>query len=250
MIKKFFASALIATSLSSVQAQEPTKPETNKAEIENIIKEYLLENPEVIETAIIELNRRRTLARMLPSIELYRGFLENEPGIPVLGNPDGDVTIVEFFDYRCGFCRRHYGEVLRLVENDKNIRWIPRHYPILDREGQTPLSMLAARAAEAAHRQGKFLEFHTALMQRTGELTEEQLFQIAEKTGLDVPKLRQDMNDKVLQKRIYNALSIGHEIGFTGTPGYIIGEDVVLGAEGFERLKEAVDRARAKPAAE
>jgi protein-disulfide isomerase len=238
----FAALSILSTDVTA--EQEAPFADKDRAKIEEVIKNYLLNNPEVIETAIVELNRRRTLARMLPSIELYRGYLENDPDAAVLGNPEGDVTIVEFFDYRCGFCRRHFGEVLRLVEADGNIRWVPRHYPILDRPNEQPLSLLAARAAEAAHKQGKFKEFHIALMGKQNGFDLNGLYELAGSIGLDVNRLKADMNDKLLDKRIRNSLAIGNDIGFTGTPGYIIGEDVVLGAEGHGRLLEAVARAR------
>lgn len=244
MIKNILAPALALFLLGTPEAFAQDQSIAEREKIERIIEEYLLEKPEIIETAIIELNRRRTLAKMLPSIQLYRGYLENDPDSAVLGNPDGDVTVVEFFDYRCGFCRRHFGEVLKLVEQDKNIRWVPRHYPILDRPNEKPVSMLAARAAEAAHKQGKFREFHIALMTSEGNITEEKLYETAASVGLDVTQLKADMNDKLLQKRIGNSLAVGHDIGFTGTPGYIIGDDVILGAEGYPRLVEAVNRAR------
>ena len=236
-----FASAFID---QPITAQQDEISNQERKKIEQVIQDYLLDKPEVIESAIIELNRRRTLAKMLPSIELYRGYLENDPDAGVLGNPEGDVTIVEFFDYRCGFCRRHVPEVQRLVARDGNIRWVPRHYPILDRPNEEPTSMLAARAAEAAHRQDKFEEFHFAMMTRQGGLDEQQIYDIAESVGLNIPQLKKDMADRLLDKRIKNALAIGQDIGFTGTPGYIIGQDVVLGAEGHGRMEEAVARAR------
>jgi len=236
--------AVTPFSLTPAAAEQDTANTSERKKIEQIIKNYLLENPEVIETAIVELNRRRTLAKMLPSIELYRGYLENDPDAGVLGNPDGDVTIVEFFDYRCGYCRRHFPEVRQLVEADGNIRWIPRHYPILDRPNEEPTSLLGARAAEAAHRQGKFEEFHIAMMTREGGLDEQRIYDIAKSVGLDITQLKKDMADRLLDKRIKNALAIGQDIGFTGTPGYIIGADVILGAEGHGRMLEAVNRAR------
>ncbi len=242
-IKNWLLVAAIAVpSFTAVSAQDVSGE--NREAIETIIQEYLLEHPEVIERAIIELQRRRQLAQMLPAINLYRGYLENEPEAPVLGNPDGDVTIVEFFDYRCGYCRRHFPEVLKLVKEDGNIRYIPRQYPVLDREGDTPVSRLTSYAALAAHKQGKFEQFHIAAMTAPGQLTEDRIYEIATSVGLDVTRLKADMKDKLVEKSIRNTLSIGQDIGFTGTPGYIIGDDVVLGAEGYFRLLEAVDRAR------
>ncbi len=245
MIKKFIPWLLIAVIATPLVAAEPQDvSNTEREKIENVIKEYLLSNPEVIESAIVELNRRRTLSKMLPTIEMYRGYLENDPDAGVMGNPAGDVTIVEFFDYRCGFCRRHFGEVKRLVEQDGNIRWIPRHYPILDRPNEEPTSMLAALGAEAAQKQGKFKEYHIAMMTREGGLDENRIYDIAASVGINTAQMKTDMKSRLLEKRIKNSLAIGNDIGFTGTPGYIIGEDVVLGASGFDRMKEAVTRAR------
>ncbi|UTW57315.1 DsbA family protein [Kordiimonas sp. SCSIO 12603] len=242
-LKNMLAAVTLAVpAIFGATAQEAAP--TDRQAIESIIQEYLLENPEVIERAIIELQRRRQLAQMLPAINLYRGYLENDPEAPVLGNPNGDVTIVEFFDYRCGFCRRHFPEVLKLVKEDGNIRYIPRQYPVLDREGDTPVSLLTSYAALAAHKQGKFEEFHIAAMTSPGQLTEERIYEIAGSVGLNVDQLKTDMKDKLVEKSVRNTLSIGQDIGFTGTPGYIIGDDVVLGAEGYFRLLEAVDRAR------
>jgi len=246
----FSIASITSVAAASVAAPPEDISDTERKKIEHVLQQYLATNPEIIETAIIELNRRRTLAQMLPSIEMYRGYLENDPDAGVLGNPNGDVTIVEFFDYRCGYCRRHFGEVQRLVEADGNIRWIPRHYPILDRPNEEPTSFIAARGAEAAHRQGKFAEYHAAMMNREGGLSEERVYEIAESIGLDIVKMKKDMADRLLDKRIKNALAIGSDIGFTGTPGYIIGEDVILGAEGIHRLQQAVDRARSSKVAQ
>ena len=250
-LKSLFAAILLFATVpaTAAQAQDASVIDpAERAKIESVLVEYLTENPEIVMLAIRELQRRQTVAQMLPSIEMYRGYLEKDAETPVLGNPNGDVTIVEFFDYRCSFCRRHFPDVMRLVAEDGNIRLIPRQFPVLDRPGEAEISRIAARAALAAHKQGKFAAFHAAAMTSTGGLNEDRIYEIAAQVGLDVPRLKADMNDKLLDKRISNTLAIGQDIGFTGTPGYIIGKDVVLGAEGFDRLKEAVGRARAQMA--
>jgi len=239
------ASTLIGTLFTlPAFAQDKEVEAEEREKIEQVVQEYLLENPEIIALAFRELQRRQTMARMGPAIEMYRDYLEKDPASPVIGNPNGDVTMVEFFDYRCGFCRRHFPEVMKLVREDGNIRYIPRQFPILDRQGETPVSYLASRAALAAHKQGKFEEFHIAAMTSKGSLTEDQLYQIAGSLGLNVGQLKADMNDRLVIKSVQNTLAIGKDIGFEGTPGYIIGEDVVTGAEGYGRLLQAVTRAR------
>lgn len=238
------ATFLMIASLGKAFAQDTKIDPAERAKIERVIEDYLIENPEIVFKAIRELQRRQTLAQMLPSIQIYRDFLENEDGAPVLGNPNGDVTIVEFFDYRCGFCRRHFPSVMKLVKEDGNIRLVPRNYPILDRPGQPAVSMMAAKAALASHRQGKYAEFHSALMSDPAQLTEQRIYEIAGSIGLDVTRLKTDMQDKLIDKNVKNTLAIGQDIGFEGTPGYIVGDDVILGAEGYDRLREAVARAR------
>ena len=237
----------VATFAAPATAQDKQDKKVDPAErekIEQVVQDYLMENPEIIALAFRELQRRQTMARMGPAIEMYRDYLEKDPATPVIGNPNGNVTMVEFFDYRCGFCRRHFPEVMKLVREDGNIRYIPRQFPILDRQGETPVSYLAARAALAAHKQGKFQEFHIATMTSEGSLTEPQLYQIAGRLGLNVERLKADMNDRLVIKSVQNTLAIGKDIGFEGTPGYIIGEDVITGAEGYGRLLQAVTRAR------
>jgi protein-disulfide isomerase len=236
--------AVLAMLPIAVSAQDTPIDDAEREKIEQVVQDYLMENPEIISIAIRELQRRQTVSRMAPAIQMYRGYLENDPETGVMGNPQGDVTIVEFFDYRCGYCRRHFPEVMQLVQSDGNIRYMPRQFPVLDRTGETPVSLLAAKAALAAHKQGKFAEFHIAAMTAEGSLTEDKIYQIAGSVGLNVTRLKADMNDKLLGKSIQNTLAIGKDIGFEGTPGYIIGNDVILGAEGRNRMKEAVDRAR------
>lgn len=238
------AAAMIGFMLPTASAQDRAIDPDEREKIEQVVQDYLLENPEIIAIAIRELQRRQTLARMGPQIEMYRGFLENEQNAAVIGNPNGDVTIVEFFDYRCGFCRRHFPEVMKLVKEDGNIRLLPRQFPILDRPNEPPVSYLAARAALAAKKQDKFEEFHVAAMTSEGSLTEDGIYEIAARVGLNVAKLKADMNDPLVIKNVQNTVAIGKDIGFEGTPGYIIGDDVVTGAEGYGRLLQAVNRAR------
>lgn len=239
-----FAMAVVL--IPQVSAQDTPIDPAEREKIEQVVQDYLLENPEIIAVAIQELQRKQTLARMGPQIEMYRSYMESGKATGVIGNPDGDVTIVEFFDYRCGFCRRHFPEVMQLVKSDGNIRYIPLQFPILDKPNQPPVSNLASRAALAAHKQGKFEEFHVAAMTSEGGLTEETLYDIAARIGLNVAKLKADMNDALLIKNVQNSVAIGKDIGFSGTPAYIIGDDVISGARGFDRLLQAVNRARTK----
>lgn len=243
------AATLPLAGLTAAHAQDTDIDPAERAKIERVLEDYLMENPEIVVKAIRELQRRQLVSQTLPKVNMYRDYLEHEEGTPVLGNPEGDVTIVEFFDYRCGFCRRHFVSVMKLVEQDGNIRLVPRQYPLLDRQGQTPVSFLAAKAALAAHQQGKFEEFHRAVMGDQVQLTEPRIYEIAAAVGLNVDQLKADMLDKLVEKKIKNNLAIGQDVGFDGTPSYIIGNDIIVGAEGYNRLLEAVSRAREDKAA-
>ena len=237
----FGASATFAQDAIVVTPEE-------KEKIRAALIEIFEENPEIVIFAIQEFQERQQAARMLPKIENYRQYLEQNADAPVLGNPNGDVTIVEFFDYRCGYCRRHFPAVMDLIEKDGNIRFLPKQFPILDRPDQPAVSRMASLAALSAHKQGKFAEFHTALMSEPAGLTEDRIYDVAGRIGLDVDKLKADMKDKLLEKRIQNSLAIGQDIGFSATPAYIIGDSVIIGAKGFETMQKAVEKARKKAA--
>lgn len=248
MLKVTTLSACILAGHLSAASAQATPVAQDKAAVETIVRDYLNEHPEVIIEAIQNFQRQQQAAQFLETISLYRGYLENDPDYPALGNPNGDVTIVEFFDYRCGFCRRHYPAVSKLVESDGNIRFVPRTYPVLDQPGQPAVSRKAAIAALAAHKQGKFEAFHSAVLTSDGSLTEDRIYQIAASIGLNVETLKSDMRSSLLNKTIENTLAIGRDIGFTGTPSYIIGDEVILGAEGYDALVAAVNRTRKKQA--
>jgi protein-disulfide isomerase len=249
MIKSIWLKIAIATvvALNVVPLSAQDVSDAERKKIEGVLQDYIANNPEIVIQAIQQFQRQRQTANMLSQVNLYRGYLENDPDATIMGNPNGDVTVVEFFDYRCGFCRRHFASaILPLLEEDKNIRFIPQQFPVLDRPDTSPVSRIAARAALAAQKQGKFSEFHIALMTAPGSLTEEGIYQIAQSSGLDVLRLKSDMQSKLIDKRIENVLAIGRDIGFEGTPGYIIGDSILLGAEGIGNMKSAIARARSK----
>ncbi len=233
--------AALAVSTSSLAQDKPLTEDDIKA----LVHDYIMENPEVVVEAIQNWQQAQQLARMLPQINLYRGFLERDPSQPVLGNPDGDVTIVELFDYQCPFCKRHYPVVKQVVEDDTNVRYVVRHFVVKDKEGQPPVSLMSALAAQAAHKQGKFAAFHDLMMSDTGKLTEDRIYENASAAGLDVEQLKRDMRDPLFEKNIRNTLSVARDIGFTGTPAYIVGNEVVLGAQGPQAMAQAIIRARA-----
>ena len=163
----------------------------------------------------------------------------NDPGSPVGWNRDGDVTIVEFFDYRCPYCRAVAPRLAQLKKEDRGIRYVYKEWPILG-----PASKVAARAALAAWKQGRYEEFHEALMTYPGQLTEKGVFKTAERVGIDVDRLRQDMEAPEIAQALARTQQLASALGITGTPAFVIGNELVPGAVSLEQLKLFVRRAR------
>ncbi|MCH7957286.1 MAG: DsbA family protein [Proteobacteria bacterium] len=174
-----------------------------------------------------------------PDIVARQDELLNDPASPVGGNPDGDVTLVEFFDYQCPYCKTIFPSIQALLAEDRNLRYVFKEFPILGRA-----SVFAARAALAARRQGKYLEFHTALMSARGKLTETRVMRLAEKVGLDVDRLRRDMADGTVDAMIRRNLELADGLGIFSTPVFIIGDTQIPGAVEIDTLKVLIARAR------
>ena len=215
-----------------------------KAEIETIIRQFLVEKePETIAKAYEVLQQRQSAQQMQITKEGIKTHAErifNDKNTPVIGNPKGDVTIVEFYDYACGYCKLANAEVKQLLEQDKNIRFLAKEYPILSEN-----SAMAARAALASVKQGKFEKFHNMLFGFNGTLGEAIIMDIAQRGGLDAAQLKKDMNSKEIDNMIAENRKLGAELGVRGTPMFIIGDSVHPGALKLEALQKAVADARA-----
>ena len=168
-----------------------------------------------------------------------RDTLERDPNAPVIGNPDGDVTVVEFFDYNCPYCKRAADEVAKVLDTDKEVRIVYREWPILG-EG----SVFAARAALAARAQGKYPEMHKALMSMRGRVNERSTLQAAAELGLDIDQLRADMEDPAVQEHIDTTMRLASSLGFSGTPSFVIGEARAPGLIDAEQMQQMIDDVR------
>ncbi len=216
-----------------------------REQVEQIVREYLLENPELILEAMDVLEARRDSARLAQAqaaISENRDQLLNDGFSHVLGNPDGDVTIVEFFDYNCPYCRRARGEILKLVEADPNVRIVLKEYPVLGDQ-----SVIAANYAMAALAQGgeKYLAFHEALLASDEKLNETLVLNIAAEVGLDVERLKQDVQSPLVAERMAKVRALGEAIGIGGTPTFILGDLLLPGYVPLEGLQAAVADVRA-----
>lgn len=227
-----------------VQNESPTATLTapDREATREIIREYLLERPEVLEDAMMALRARRQeekRARTQAAIADNRTALLSHDLSPVSGNPDGDVTLVEFFDYACGYCKRSLSVMINLLDSDPQLRVVWKELPVLG-----PMSRIAARASMAAARQGRYLEFHKAVMGTRDGLSEESMLATAELVGLDLNRLQQDMADPAIEAYLDETNELARKLGIEGTPAFLIGDTLVPGAVGEGRLKQLIAEAR------
>ncbi len=247
-----FTAGLVALALAAgsvllplqVSAQETfSKAQTN--ELHNIIREYLLENPDILNEMIAKLQaaeRDQQSEQAREAIASNAQQLFHNDNDVVVGNPDGNVTMVEFFDYNCGYCKRSVADVLRLTEEDKNLRIVMKEFPILS-EG----SIIAARAALASKKQDKYWDFHLALMASSGGIDDEaKVMSIAAEAGLDVARLKADMvaDADVIEESINANRALAQSIGINGTPAFVIDGTLVPGAMPYEQLATSVKNVR------
>lgn len=228
--------------VAPARAAEDELTASQKRQIEALVRTLLLEKPEILIEAIEEYRRRQqatSQAQARQALTDNRERIFNDPASPVAGNPNGDVTLVEFFDYQCGYCKSVVDRVAGTVAEDKNIRWVFKEFPILG-----PVSVYAARAALAAHRQGKYQEFHLALMRSRGRLDEKKVLRIAGATGLDVARLEADMESPEIGVMIERNMTLADALNVRGTPAFVIGDVVVPGAIDAATLNRLIAAAR------
>jgi protein-disulfide isomerase len=213
-------------------------------EIEGLIRAYLLRNPELILEAVenLEQKRREDAQRSAKSaIAERRDEILNDVEAPVAGNPNGDVTIVEFFDYRCPYCKQVGPTIAQLLKEDSKLRFVYKELPILG-----PDSVVAARAALAARNQGKYFPLHDALMRTRGTLDEATVLKLAGDAGLDTKRLKTDMSAPEIDKILDRNMKLAHMLAITGTPGFVVGDTIVPGAVDLATLRSLVSDARKK----
>lgn len=227
-----------------VAADEFSAPQ--KTEIENIIRNYLVNHPEVLQDAIAELDKRQTAAEQEKTKAALASNAEtvfNSSRQVVLGNPKGNVTLVEFFDYNCGYCKRAMADMLDLLKNDSNLRIVLKEFPVLG-EG----SVEAAKVAVAVRMQDKdgkkYLEFHQKLLGGRGKADKARALAVAKEVGLDMKRIDADMASEETKMSLEETLKLGEDLGLNGTPSYIVGSDVVVGAVGLDALRSKVSTAR------
>lgn len=234
---------ILAATFALALPEQSLSQEISDDRIKALVVETLRENPELVMEALQALEARQAEAQAATAASVLteeRGMLERDPNAPILGNPDGDVTIVEFFDYNCPYCKRAMPEVTALLAEDTNVRLVLREWPILS-EG----SAFAARAALASRQQGKYAEMHDALMTMRGKVEAEAVLRIAGEVGLDVEKLKIDMQSPEVEEHIATSMRLAEALGFNGTPSFVVGDQLIPGFVEKPQLVEAVTAARA-----
>ena len=224
---------------TTAAAQQSTDPET--ARIEQIIRNYLLKNPELLVEVMQKLEQRQQARKQLDLIGAIKAnrqaLFASTSDFTV--NPTGAIPVVEFFDYQCGYCKKFLPSVARLLEEDKTVRFVFKEYPILGE-----VSLVASRAALAAKMQGKYLAFHNAILSLHRRLTEPLIYQSAQDIGLDVARLKEDMKNPEVMATINANRKLAAAMGIRGTPSIIIGEQMAPGAISYEQLTAMVEQAR------
>ena len=217
-----------------------------KTELGGIIREYLVSHPEVLQEAMAELEKRQTLAeaeKNKAAVKSNAATLFDSSHQVIVGNPQGDVTLVEFFDYNCGYCKRALSDMLELMKDDGKLRVVLKEFPVLG-----PGSIEAAQVAVAARMQDKsgkkYLDFHQRLLGGRGQADRAHALAAAKDAGFDMTRIEKDSTSPEVKATIEENMKLAEQLGLNGTPSYVVGNEVVVGAVGLDALKEKVKTAR------
>ena len=227
-----------------MQPSSTTRKETKSAAI---VREYLLNNPEIMREVLQELEKKEAAedgARLKVALKDNADAIFRTSSDLVAGNPKGQVTLVEFFDYNCGYCKRAFPDVMKMVDEDKDLKLVMKEFPILG-----PGSLIAAKAALASRKQDKYWEFHLAMLGHEGSLDANTVMEIAKSVGLDVERLKADMEAEEIGNILEANMSLAQKLGIQGTPAFIIDETFIPGAIGYEALVASVRQVRDKAVA-
>lgn len=239
--------AILALSITSMMSSIPSTlafDAGEKAEIGQIVREYLLANPELmieVQQALEAQQEAEAVARIEQTLSESSEAIFDNPIDPVFGDVQGDVTVVEFFDYNCGFCRRGLADMEYILDNDKDVRFVLKEFPIFG-----PNSAAVHTVAMAFHSVApeKYYDYHVKMMQQEGQIDEGRALEIAEGEGVDMNALRASMSNPEIVNSFRDTDSLATALGITGTPSYVIGDEVVVGALGKDVLIEKIDNLR------
>ena len=244
---RLLASAVVALTLcgAPVVASAQNFNDAQRGEIQKIMKDYLLAHPEVLEEVSAELTKRQAAAeaeKHASAVSANANLIFNSPRGVVVGNKDGDVTFVEFFDYNCGYCKKAMTDMVEIMKTDPKLKVVLKEFPVLG-----PGSVEAAQVAVAVRMQDptgkKYLDFHQKLLSGRGQADKARSLAAAKEAGLDVARLEKDMVSSEVRATIEENFKLAESMGMNGTPSYVIGNQVVIGAVGMDALKEKISNA-------
>jgi len=235
-----------ATATSVARAADPEFTPQQRQAIESIIHDYLAKHPETLLDAMQAADdklKKEAKDKAASALASHRQEILNDPETPVGGNPGGNVSVVEFFDYRCPYCKQVEPALESLLRQDPQLRFVYKEFPVLG-----PVSMTAAHAALAARKQGKYAAFHRAMMALKGQIDDEAVFAVASSVGLDVDRLKRDMEAPDIDKALKANFALADTLDITGTPGFVIGDQIIPEAVSLDELKQLIDAVRKKQA--
>ncbi len=243
------AAAAAATAVAASATPAPTPAATDfsgeqRKEIEKIVKNYLITNPEIFleaQTALEAKMEKEQAEKLKVAIAENAKEIYRDPQADLAGNPNGDITVVEFFDYNCGYCKRGLRDVIKLVESDPNVRVVFKELPILSKGSEE-----ASRVAIASGKQGKYWDVHKAMLEAKGVMNEANALAIATKLGLDIDKLKKDMASPEVEAEIKKSEALAKKMGVNGTPHFLVGDRAIPGApeDLYDQLEKHVTELR------
>jgi protein-disulfide isomerase len=213
--------------------------------IEGIVRDYLANHPEVLIDALQAADDKlkgEARDKAAQALAAHKKEVFDDPNSPIAGNPKGDVTLVEFFDYRCPYCKQVEPALEKLVAEDRQLKLVYKEFPVLG-----PESDLAAHVALAAKKQGKYDVFHRAMMAVPGHFDEAAVYKVAASIGLDLDRLKQDAKSSDVAAQLKANAALGNELDIGGTPGFVIGDAIIPGALSLDALRQQIANARGKP---
>jgi protein-disulfide isomerase len=224
-----------------VAAPAQTFSPEQRQQIESIVKEYLIAHPEVVQEVLAAVDKHQKDAeaqQQHATIRANNATLFNSPHQVVLGNPHGKIEMVEFFDYNCGFCKHALPDMVKLLDTNHDIKFVLKEFPVLG-EG----SVEAARVAVAARMQDptKYMEFHQKLLGGRGAADKARALAVAKEVGFDMARIQRDMASEEVNTTIAEDMKLADALGVNGTPSYVVGDELVVGAVGFDELKKKID---------
>ena len=239
------AAAAAAFGLLFSTAPAGALTDKDRPEIEAIVRDYLLKNPEVLRDALEVMEKRQSQEdqnKQRQAISSNAKLIFESTRGPSFGNPQGDVTLVEFFDYNCGYCKRAMQDVMQLTKDDPKLKVVFKEFPVLG-----PGSVEAAKVAVAVRMQdkgGKYIEFHRRLLGSRGEANKERALAAAKDAGFDMARIEKDLQSPEIADTVKESARLAESLGLNGTPTFVIADELVIGAQGYDTLKSKIDAAR------